>query len=133
MKKLNSFLFSIFMMLVCILPFQSSFAVDVPLKKGDPGGIGGTNAMINRSFSLSSIALPVTASLDDAMLDLNFSDPVGIVHVSVVDQNGSVVYSEVIDTDSMLETIIETSGWDNGDYTLKVVYGSTSLYGDFQL
>jgi len=132
MKKLNSFLFSIFMMLVCILPFQSSFAVDVPLKKGDPGSVGG-NAMINRLFSLSSAFLPVTASLDYGELDLNFSDPVGIVHISVVDQNGSVVYSEIIDTDSTLETIIETTGWDNGDYTLKVVYGSTSLYGDFQL
>jgi len=133
MKKLNSFLFSIFMMLVCILPFQKSFADDLPLKKGDPGTIGGTNAMINRSFSLSSLDFPVTASLDDAELGLNFNNSVGIVYVSVVDQNGSVVYSEVIDTDSMLETIIETSGWDNGDYTLKIVYGSTSLYGEFQL
>jgi len=132
MKKLNSILFGIFMMLLCILPFQSIFAVDVPLKKGDPGGIGG-DALVRKSMSLSTSILPVTASLNDPELDLNFSNPIGIVYVTVVDQNGSVVYSEVINTNSTLESVIETSSWNSGNYTLEIVYGSTSLSGSFQL
>lgn len=128
MKKINSLLFSIFMLLVCLLSIQNVFAVDVPLKKGDPGGIGGTSIM-SRSISV----IPVSVSLINPQLVIYFNNSIGIAHITIVDQNDSIVYQDVIDTYSSIESVIETSGWDSGNYKVKIVYGSTKLVGTFQL
>jgi len=126
MKKLNSILFGIFMMLVCVLPFQSIFAVDVPLKKGEPGA--GT-LMMTRSLSI----VPVTADLLSTELIVDFTSTVGTAYVSLVDKSGNVVYQTTVDTFSTPEVVIPVDGLNNGNYALKIVYGSTSFSGSFKL
>jgi hypothetical protein len=134
MKKLNSFLLSIFLITVSILPFQNVFGQDVPLKKGDTGAGGiGTNSVV-KSYSLKSLStLPVTATLTDTGLELNFSNEVGIAQISILDGNGSIVYQQAISTSITPDFVISTDGLDSGSYTLKIAYETTNLIGEFML
>ena len=116
-------------MLVCLFSVQTVFAVDVPLKKGDTGA-GGVNLMLSRSVSA---AIPISVSLDDTELGIFFNKSGGDAQVTIVDETGNVVYQEVIDSNSTTETYIEVGGFDSGNYSLQITYGSTKLVGTFQL
>jgi len=130
MKKINFSLFSIFLLLVSVVSVQTVFA-GVPLKS-DP--TPKTTLPQSKVKSLSTTSVPlVTFSLDDSELVLDFSCSVGVAQITVEDQNGSVVYQDVIDTNSTLESVIETSGWDSGNYTVHIAYSSKKLVGTFQL
>lgn len=127
MKKIQSVLFSILFTSVFFLPLQSVFAVDVPLAKTDPGGIG--PMMLTRSVS----TIQVSAALNNTELTIDFSRSVGVAQITIEDVTGAIVYQEVIDTNSTLQTAIETGGFDSGNYTLRITYGTTNLVGTFQL
>jgi len=127
MKKINSSVISFITLLFCVLSVQSVLAVEVPLKKGDAPGIG------SNMLSKSNSVLPVSVSLDDTTLSIFFSKSVGTAHITIEDENGNVVYQEVVNTNSTLESDIETGGFDSGNYTLKVSYGTTTLIGNLQL
>jgi len=126
MKKINFSFVGILMLLVCAFSFQSVSALDVPLKKDDPSQ--GTQAL-TRSISI----IPVSVSLNDTELGVSFSKSVGVAQVSIVDATGVIVYQEYVDTNSTPQTYIEVGGFDSGNYTLKITYGTTSLKGAFQL
>ena len=128
MKKINFSIISFITLLLCVLSVQTVFAVDVPIRKDDPSG--GT---IGNTYSKSTSILPVSVSLDDTTLGIFFSKSVGIAHITIEDENGNVVYQDVVNTKSLLESNIETGGFDSGNYTLKVSYGTTTLIGGFQL
>ena len=125
MKKINSSLFGIFMLLFCIMSVQSVFAVEVPLKKDNPAnGSQQTN---------STSTLPVSVSINDTDLGIVFSKSVGVANITIEDQTGNVVYQDVLDTNSTRTTSIETGGFDSGNYTVNISYSTTILIGDFQL
>ena len=124
MKKINSSLFGIFMLLFCIMSVQSVFAVEVPLKKDNPA---------QGSMSKSTTTLPVSVSINDTDLGIVFSKSVGVANITIEDQNGNVVYQDVLDTNSTRTTSIETGGFDSGNYTVNISYSTTILIGDFQL
>ncbi|MBV5282752.1 MAG: DUF3244 domain-containing protein [Paludibacter sp.] len=128
MKKINLPLFSILMLLLFTLPFQSTSARDVPIKSEDPSDYNipstGTRAPV-------SIALNVTQNETD--VTLNFLYPVGTALVTVENENGEVVYLETVDTFTTLDAYIDTQNFDGGVYTLKISYGSTNLVGEFEL
>jgi hypothetical protein len=92
-----------------------------------------------RSSSLKSTAfqsqyvIPVTADIIGSDLIVDFTSTVGTAVVSVVDQNGNVVYQTVVDTFSSPEVVIPVDGLSSGAYSLKIAYGSTKLIGTFQL
>lgn len=115
------------MLVFCVLSVQSVFAVDVPLKKGDSGSIG--PMMLTKSISI----LPVSVSITDTELGILFSKSVGVANITIEDQNGNVVYQDVLDTNSTNSTTIETGGFDSGSFTLTITYGTTKLVGSFQL
>jgi len=129
MKKINFSLCGIFMMLVCFFSVQTVFAVDVPLKNGETGA-GTMPSMLSRS---KSTITPVAVSLDDTELGIFFNKSGGDAQVTIVDETGNVVYQEVIDSNSTTETYIEVGGFDSGNYSLQITYGSTKLLGTFQL
>lgn len=128
MKKINLPLFSILMLLLFTLPFQSISARDVPIKSEDPSDYNipstGTRAPV-------SIALNVTQNETD--VTLNFLYPVGAAQVTVENENGEVVYMETVDTFTTLDAYIDTQNFDGGVYTLKISYGSINLVGEFEL
>jgi hypothetical protein len=128
MKKLNLPFFSILMLLLFALPFQSTSAKDVPIKSEDPND---WNIPTNGTRAPVRIALEVTQN--DADVTLNFLYPVGTAQVSIENENGDVVYQDAVDTYSTLDASIDTQNLDGGVYTLKISYGSTNLAGEFEL
>ena len=131
MKKIQSVLFSILFTSVFFLPLQSVFAVDVPLSKGDPATsqFPGTSMLTRSVLTI----IPVSVSLNGTELGIYFSRSVGVAQITIEDVTGAIVYQEVIDTNSTLQTVIETGGFDSGNYTLRITYGTTKLVGTFQL
>lgn len=135
MKKFNALLFGSFMMLVAALPFQTLSAIEVPLKKGDIGGstIGPSSLLRVSSLRTVSSITPVSADLSETELVLNFSSPIGTALVTVEDQMGGIVYVYSINTYSTSELVIPIDGWEIGNYTLTISYGTKTLTGDFNL
>ena len=128
MKKLNALLISIFVCLVCILPIQTIFAEDVPLKSNnDP------NATTNPRPARAPGRIAVFATLNETELSVIFNNSVGIAEITIVDENGGIVYQEGIDTAVNSELLVETDGWNSETYKLKVEYGSIKLVGKFEL
>lgn len=128
MKKLNLPLFSILMLLLFALPFQTTSARDVPIKSEDPSDYNipntGTRAPVR-------IALEVTQN--DTDVTLNFLYPVDAAQVTIENESGDVIYQEVVDTYTTLNSYIDTQNFDGGIYILKISYGSTNLAGEFEL
>ncbi len=137
--KLSGIVISLF----CVFAFQNVFADnDVPLRKDDPGP--GTQPNIitpmsnmtrfKSSTTTSSLNyIPVNADVVGSELIVDFAISVGTAYVSVVDNNGNLVYQTVVDTFSTSEVVIPVDGMSSGKYSLKITYGSTHLIGDFQL
>ena len=136
MKKINSSFCSIFVLLFCVFSLQSVNAGnDVPLKS-DNDPVAGTNprpSILSRTTSFATVINALSVNLNETELVVNFNRSVNIAHIYVEDQNGSVVYQDVVNTNESLDSVIETSGWDSGNYTIHISYGSTKLSGTFQL
>jgi len=127
MKTLNSFLFSILLLLLCSLPFQTTLAGNVPLKPDlDPNTTKGT-------YQMAPIHIALEVSQNETDVTLNFLYPVGAAQVTVENENGEVVCQEAVDTFTTLDAFIDTQNFDGGVYTLKISYGSTNLEGEFEL
>jgi hypothetical protein len=142
MKKINFRLLSFFVVLICVFSNQVVFA-DIIIRKDNTDPTTQPNNIVSASKSLSmgsktnlssvNSLISVTADLIGSDLIVDFTSTVGTAFVSVVDQNGNVVYQTVVDTFSTPEVVIPVDGLSSGDYSLKIVYGTTHLIGDFQL
>ena len=142
MKKINFRLLSFFVVLLCVFSNQFVFA-DIILRKDNTDPASQPNNVVSASKSLSMLSktslssanslITVSADLSGSDLIVDFSTTVGTAVVSVVDQNGNVVYQTVVDTFSTPEVVIPVDGLSSGNYSLKISYGSTNLIGDFQL
>lgn len=139
MKKFNFLLFSIFLMLIFILPVQNVFADDVPLKPDPtvkpqfPNVLSSYSILTTASTTTVSTTTPVTVDLTVNELTLNFNNPVGVAQISIVDQNGFIVYQDAVDTYSTSDLVIPVDTWDSGIYKITITYGTTSLSGSFSL
>lgn len=127
MKKLNLPLFSILMLLLCSLPFQTIMSGNIPLKPDmDPNATKGT-------YQRAPVSIALDVTQNETNITLNFLYPVGVAQVTLENENGDVVYQEAVNTYSTLDAAIDTQNLDGGVYTLKISYGSTNLVGDFEL
>ena len=134
MKKINFRFLGLFVLLLSVFSNQVVFA-DIIIRKDDPapGGVP-NNILSKRTLSLSSTSfISVTADLVGTDLIVDFGTSVGTALVSVVDQDGNVVYQTSVDTFSTSEVIIPVDGLSTGKYSVKISYGSTKLIGDFKL
>lgn len=79
------------------------------------------------SGALRSV-IPVSALLEENVILLNFLNSPENVTVTVTDAEGNEILSEIYNSPQLvkLEAIQMP-----GSYTLDIVYGDTSLYGDF--
>ncbi len=125
MKKINLPLFSILMLLLFTLSFQTISAGEVLLRPTGP--------IIddNNQRAPVSIALDVTQNETDVAL--SFLYPVGSTQITIENENGELVYQGAVDTFTTLDAAIDTQNFDGGVYTLKISYGSTNLVGEFEL
>ena len=134
MKKINFRLLAFFVVLLSVFSNQVVFA-EIVIRK-DEQGPSTTPTVQSRlkAFSLSSTAfIAVTADVIGSDLIVDFGTSVGTALVSVVDQNGNVVYQSSVDTFSTSEVIIPVDGLSTGKYSVKISSGSTKLIGDFNL
>jgi hypothetical protein len=110
-----------------IFSAQMLFATDVIIRKDDdPSTIPATTHS-------SVMMIPVSATVDDATLAIFFDWSVGIATITVYDAQNQIVYQGITDTYSTIEEKISVDSWESGDYTIKIVYGTTHLIGVFQL
>ena len=134
MKKINFRLLGLFVVFLSVFSNQVVFA-DIIIRKDDDSGFKPNNVLsLSKTFSLSSKTfIPVTADLVGTDLIVDFNTTVGTAFVSVVDQNGNVVYQTTVDTFISPEVIIPVDGLSSDKYSVKIAYGSTNLIGDFNL
>jgi len=125
MKKLNSILKVLLMVLICTFSSQAIYAGQVLLRPDTP--VVGEN----KPYAPVRIALDIAQNETD--VTLNFLYPVDTALVTVENENGEVVYQEAVDTFTTLDALIDTQNFDGGVYTLKISYGSTDLIGEFEL
>lgn len=127
MKISRSLLSKICFITGFIFAAQFLFATDVIIRKDDqspppqPG-----------PFSLET-PISVTAAIDNDQLSVYFEWSVGNATLTVYDSTNQIVHQETVDTDSTLDVFIDTNTWDNGNYTIKISYGTTHLTGEFVL
>lgn len=142
MKRINFRLVTFFIVLLSVFANHVVFA-DIIIRKDDPNPGNQPNNVTSaatlfsaKTYSSSSSTksfIPVNADVVGSELIVDFSTSVGTAFVSVVDNNGNVVYQTVVDTYSTPEVVISVDGLSRGKYSVKIAYGSTRLIGDFQL
>lgn len=116
-----------FLFLFCLYSNGIVLAVDVPVKSSPlpppypypkTRGVGRT---------------AITADLNQSDLIISFPTNIGIATITVTDETGGVVFQQTIDTASSPDLYISIDSWDAGNYTLIIVYDSTTLTGNFTL
>lgn len=127
MQISKSILSKICLVAVLIFSAQILFATDVVIRKDDDPSPSPTPA------HGPTILLPASATVDENTLAVYFDESVGDATITVYDSQNQVVYQTVADTETTTEVYIPVDSWGNGDYTIKIVYGTTHLIGEFQL
>ena len=135
MKTINYKIFTAFLLFFSLCQIQSVFAGDdVPLKKDDGTGTAPNVMTPSRmSVTTNTTFIPVSATINETELIIDFTSNVSTAYISVVDANGSIVYQTVADTFNSTEVIIPLDGLTAGKYTLKISYSTTKLSGVFNL
>jgi hypothetical protein len=138
MKAINLKIFGTFVLLFCMISGEA-FAVDILIRKDDPapGTISPTKKFkttsLRTNMSKTLFVVPVSGELFCQELGIYFNVPVGTAVVTVEDQYGIYVVSQTLDTSASSELYFSTDGWESGNYTLRISYGSVNLIGEFQL
>ncbi len=129
MKNLN-LLVKHLLVIVSLLFVPSVFGeVQVPLKPDtNKAGDFGPGTPIR-----TNVLIPLSVEINDYELALFFDSNVGLVTVSVYDEDDNIEYSEVINTNTESEFYLDLSDLASGTHTLKISYGSVRLVGEFEL
>ena len=115
--------------ILCMILFG---LVSGSIAKADPIDLSRSNPPPKTEPS-SLFNIPVSASINTVELGIYFENPVGQATIIVTDDSNQVVYQETVNTDSSSEILIPVNQWTSGNYRLTINYGTTSLWGDFQV
>ena len=130
MKKFNSTIWSLSLLLLCLFtPQLSMTSIARPLVPKDDS----TPPQPGRSNAPSAFVTTTDFSIDDSGLTLNFGYPVGPVTVVVYDESNQIVCIETVDTLTTPSFSALTDNWDGGTYTITITCADTTLRGDFDL
>jgi len=77
--------------------------------------------------------VPMTASIENSVVTVDFQYSVGVATISICDSDGNVVFSNLYDTDSSLEAVIPLDALESGTYTIYISYGSSTFNGLFDI
>lgn len=102
--------------------------------------IHATNVSLTRNNTTSTpirprapMLIPVTVDFSGTDLYFNFTNSVGLATITVTDSNGAIVAQELVDTTTTDELLIPLEGYEIGDYTITISYGSIQLGGAFTM
>jgi len=125
MKVLNSLIVGICIISGLIMTPQYCFGENIPIRKDNPvpPGSRGSNGI--------TTMIPVEATINDSELAIYFETSIGDATVTVEDASNFTVYQEDVDTSTTSEWHIPADLWTSGNYTLTIVYDTTTLRGDF--
>lgn len=115
----------LFFVLLFLSALTLTNAINIPIGKNAPS----TSTTRQRAPML----IPITVDLSNTDLYLNFTSEVGIVNIIITDNNGSIIYQELADTNSTSELYIPFDSWETGDYNIEITYGSITLVGIFTI
>ena len=118
MKRSILFSFSLLMLTSSI--FASTAEIDLSKDPDKPG-----------PKPLSLTYLPVSATISETELSVYFDAVVGLATIKVYDTNNNIISLENVDSATTSEVLIAANGWTNGNYTLEITYGTTTLSGVF--
>jgi len=84
------------------------------------------------------VRIPVYIPLSVTLIDytellIRFDDIIGITTISVLDENGNVVYNNTVDSTIYMEHFISIDTWDSGSYILLISYDGATLTGTFSI
>lgn len=82
---------------------------------------------------LSLTLIPVSASVDETDLAIYFDWSVGFATITVYNASNQIVDQVVVNTNVNSEVFMPIDLWDNGAYTMKITYGTTTLRGNFNI
>jgi|GEM_PF-3487302 len=110
--------------------YSSSAMAELPivLQQSDPSP---RPKVLSRSMSLAKAIIPVSASIDEMSLNIQFSNTVATAFITVVKHTGELVYSKNVDATTSLFLNIDSSEWESGNYELYIQYAGTTLTGTF--
>jgi len=77
--------------------------------------------------------ITVMATYAGSELAINFSASVGTATITLIDEMGGIWYQETIDTNATSSLYVPVGGFNSGNYTVAVHYGSTQLLGTIEL
>ena len=86
-----------------------------------------------QSMSRSIAIIPVSATIDETSLNVQFNNTVGTAFITIVKHTGELVYSENIEATESLLVNIDSSDWETGSYELYIQYAGTTLTGNFKV
>lgn len=95
------------------------------------GPDGDEKIEIRGTFSMTSESA-ITAKAGRNMVRLAFTQNIGLVNVSLYDDNGNLVYSCSVDTAVQKMAMLPTAGGHEGTYTIVVENTSDTAVGQFE-
>lgn len=117
------------LLVICFLSIKS-FGAETPVyvvKNGvppvNPTGPARAPVYIHLSVTL----------IDYTGLLIRFDDIIGITIISVLDENGNVVYDNTVDSNLYMEHFISVDTWYSGNYKLLISIDGTELTGTFSI
>lgn len=66
-----------------------------------------------------SMSQPIEVFLEDKALMIYYSCELGEMEITISDERNSIVYSEVVSISKSTKSLIELTGFSNGNYTLR--------------
>lgn len=128
MEKFKSLFFKISFVMMLLMSTQYCFATEttpIIIRKDDTSEP--TPTQTNRIVCL----LPVSATINDIELAVSFESVVGDAIITITSDSTGIVFQEVVNTFSTVETIIPVNELSSGSYTLTISFGRTTLKGEF--
>jgi len=113
--------------------YSSSAMAESPILLNQENSTSPRPRVLSRSMTLAKAIIPVSASIDETSLNIEFNNTAGTAFITVVKHTGELVYSENVDATSSLFLNIDSSDWDNGNYELYIQYAGTTLTGTFKV
>lgn len=117
---------------ICTTKLAASSVTEPYLKTEKGIGPDGDEKIeIRGTWSMTSESA-ITAKANHNTVQLTFTQNIGCVNVMLYDDNGSLVYSCLIDTEVQKVTMLPITGSNEGTYTIVVENTSDTAVGEFE-
>jgi len=86
-----------------------------------------------RPTSMNTSVIPVTASIDEDLVTVNFSSPLGSTTVTIENSFGEVVYEEMLNVNGAFTLPISLAGAEADTYFIQIKTTKNKWYAEFDI